>query len=315
MKVLMTPHIDSFKTHESGIRRVVEAYFHYLPDFGVELTPKDSGVYDLRAVHAGMTGREADIAHLHGMYWTADYPAPAWEYHANELIVQALRNALQVTVPSPWVQRTIQRDMRFSPTVVPHGIEWTEWDNTEKHEGYILWNKNRNIDVCDPTPAIELAKLRSSTELVTTFLPFGMTDHLPNVRGVGLMAHGLMKRYIQRAQVYLSTTKETFGIGVLEAMASGVPTLAFDWGGNQDLIQHGVNGYLARPNDIKDLAEGLDYCIKYRDQLGDNAREMAKRWNWPNAVEILANVYRQAMASETYKYPTNIDESEYLVKI
>ncbi len=300
MKVLMTPHIDSFKTHESGIRRVVEAYFHYLPDFGVELVEKDSEVYDLRAVHAGMTGREADVAHLHGMYWTADYAAPAWEYHANELIVQALRNALQVTVPSPWVQKTIQRDMRFSPTVVPHGIEWTEWDNTEKHEGYILWNKNRNIDVCDPTPAIELAKLRSSTELVTTYLPFGMTEHLSNVRGVGLMSHGLMKRYIQRAQVYLSTTKETFGIGVLEAMASGVPTLAFDWGGNKDLIEHGVNGYLARPNDIKDLAEGLDYCIRHREMLGDNAREMSKRWDWLSAVEILANVYKRAMMSDPY---------------
>ena len=300
MKVLMTPHIDSFKTHESGIRRVVEAYFHYLPDFGVELVPKDSEVYDLRAVHAGMTGREADIAHLHGMYWTADYPAPAWEFHANELIVQALRNALEVTVPSPWVQKTLQRDMRFSPTVVPHGIEWTEWDNTEKHEGYILWNKNRNIDVCDPTPAIELAKLRSSTELVTTFLPFGMKEHLPNVRGIGLMSHGLMKRYIQRSMIYLSTTKETFCIGALEAMAAGIPVLGFDWGGNSNLIEHGVNGYLARVNDIKDLAEGLDYCIRYRDMLGDNGREMAKRWDWSSAVKTLASVYKRAMMSDPH---------------
>lgn len=298
MKVLMTPHVDDFKDQESGIRRVIEAYFAYLPDYGIELV-KPEYTYDLRAVHAGMTGRECDVAHLHGMYWTADYVAPGWEYHANELIVKALRNALQVTVPSPWVAESLQRDMRFSPHVVPHGIEWTAWE-PEKHEGYILWNKNRNKDVCDPTPAIELARVRSQTELVTTFLPYGMSEKLPNVRGVGLLEHNVMKKFIQRAMIYLSTTKETFGIGVLEAMAAGVPILAFDWGGNRDLVQHGVNGYLARPNDIQDLAEGLDYCMRYRSVLGDNAREMSKQWSWPRAVEQVANVYRLAMASDPH---------------
>lgn len=296
MKILMTPHIDDFKEHESGIRRVIEAYFTYLPDFGIELV-KNTNKYDLRAVHAGMTGRECDIAHLHGMYWTADYAAPSWEYHANELIVKALRNSLAVTVPSLWVAETLQRDMRISPQVIPHGIEWTEW-HPQKHEGYVLWNKNRNIDVCDPTPAIEMARLRGSIELVTTFLPFGMKEKLSNVRGVGLLKHGVMKKFIERAMVYLSTTKETFGIGVLEAMAAGVPILGFDWGGNQDLIQHGVNGYLAKPNDIEDLANGLDYCIRYRKTLGDNSREMAKRWNWPDAVKLVADVYKLAMQSD-----------------
>ena len=296
LHVLMTPHIDDFKTHESGIRRVVEAYFRYLPDFGINLVKPDQA-YDLRAVHAGMTGRDCDIAHLHGMYWTADYVASSWEYHANELIVQSLRNALEVTVPSPWVAETLQRDMRFSPHVVPHGIEWSEW-NPEKHEGYVLWNKNRNMDVCDPTPAIELARLRSNIELITTFLPFGMKEKLPNVRGVGLMKHTIMKKYIQRAMVYLSTTKETFCIGAQEAMAAGVPVLGFDWGGNRGLVQHGVNGYLARVNDIGDLAEGLDYCIRHRDILGENARETAKRWSWPNAVRQVADIYKLAMQSD-----------------
>lgn len=295
MKVLMTPHLDDFKSHESGIKRVIEAYFRYLPDYGVKLVNRGEK-YDLHAVHVGAVQEQTSVAHTHGLYWSADYNA-SWEFGANKGVIESVRNALQVTVPSAWVAETFQRDMRISPHVIHHGIEWTEWE-PQKHEKYILFNKNRNADVCDPTPAIELAKLRSNIDLTTTFLPSGMRERYPNIRAVGLMKHPVMKRFIQRAMVYLSTTKETFGIGVLEAMASGVPVLGFDWGGNQILVEHGVNGYLAKPNDIYDLAEGLDYCMQHRDMLGANGREMAKRWNWPDAVEKVAGVYRLAMQSD-----------------
>lgn len=310
IKVLMTPHLDSFDKHESGIKRVVEAYFKYLPDYEIELV-KPGEAFDLHAVHAGMTGKDADIAHLHGLYWTADYSAPGWEYSANANIVQALRNAKQVTVPSPWVAETLQRDMRIAPHIISHGIEMNQWE-PQKHESYVLWNKNRNLDVCDPTPMIELAQMYPETEFVTTKMPHNFTGHLKNVRGVGLLKHDVMRKYIMRTMVYLSTTKETFGIGVLEAMAASVPVLGFDWGGNRDLIEHGINGYLARPNDLNDLAEGLEYCIEHRATLGENGREMARQWNWPDAVEQVAGVYRLALESDGTDRPLQINESEYL---
>lgn len=299
MRVLMTPHLEDFKTQESGIRRVVEAYFKYLPEFGVKLVrPGES--FDVHAVHAGMTSAQCDVAMLHGIYWTADYPASGWEYNANEKIVQALRHAKQVTVPAPWVAETIQRDMRFNPWVIPHGIDVSLWPQS-KHQGYVLWNKNRRADVCDPTPMMELAAIRSNVQFVTTFMPYNYPRMLNNVRGIGLVKHDVMKKYVGHAAVYLSTTKETFGIGVLEAMASGVPVLGFKWGGNVDLIEHGVNGYLAHPNDIEDLAMGLDYCLKYRNQLGANGRELAKQWSWPNAVEKVAKVYQLAVQRHPYE--------------
>lgn len=296
----MTPHIDDFNKEESGIRRVIEAYFRYLPDYGIELV-KPNEAYDLRAVHAGMTGRDTDIAHLHGLYWTADYNSEPWQYGANAHIVYALRNSIGTTVPSEWVAETIQRDMRYRPDVINHGIEISEWEPRE-HQHYVLWNKNRRADVCDPTPMMELANMNKNVEFVTTFLPLGFRQRLPNVRGMGgVQKHTVMKRYILEAGVYLSTTKETFGIGILEAMAAGIPILGFDWGGNQDLVKHGINGYLARPNNIKDLSEGLAYCIKHRSTLGDNSREMAKKWDWPQQVAKVANVYNRAMQSHPYE--------------
>jgi glycosyltransferase involved in cell wall biosynthesis len=42
----------------------------------------------------------------------------------------------------------------------------------------------------------------------------------------------------RNAGVYLSTAKETFGIGILEALACGVPVLGYAHGGILDLVQH-----------------------------------------------------------------------------
>jgi glycosyltransferase involved in cell wall biosynthesis len=93
----------------------------------------------------------------------------------------------------------------------------------------------------------------------------------------------------------LATTKETFGIGILEAMASGVPVLGFRHGGILDLVEHGVSGYLAEPNDYEDLERGLRYCLENREILGDNGRELSREWTWEKAVEKVADLYRDTL--------------------
>ena len=291
----MIPQPPDFRNDESGIRRVVEAYFKYLPQYDIELMPHNAKRYDLKAVHAGMTDGDCDIAHLHGLYWTADYPATAWEYRSNAQIVDAIRHAREVTVPSAWVTETFQRDMRFTPYVIPHGIEWDEWQHNEPNEGFVLWNKNRNFDVCSPKAMGELAHTFSDIQFVSTF---GVDRNPSNLAVTGKVTHAEMKKYVQRSAVYLSTAKETFGLGTLEAMASGKPVLGFAHGGNLDLVKHGVNGYLAQPGNLDDLAEGLVYCLKHQDTLGANGREMAKRWTWDKAVEMVAGVYERALESE-----------------
>ena len=293
-KVKMYPTLRAFRSEESGIKRVIEAYTRYLPQFGFTVVGDGELSYDVDIAHAG-AHPGAMVCACHGLYFTADYPAASWEWDTNVAVIDTIRHAREVTVPSSWVQEVFARDMRFLPHVVPHGIEASEWAHSKDNAGYVLWNKNRSADVCSPEPLGRLAHLFPESQFVTTFAPTGAPS---NVKTIGLVKHGKMKSIVQQAGVYLSSTKETFGIGTLEAMAAGVPVLGFRYGGNIDLVQHGVNGYLARPGDYDDLAKGLRYCIKYHDMLSKNGQAIAETFTWQNACKILADVLTLAMQPE-----------------
>jgi glycosyltransferase involved in cell wall biosynthesis len=291
MKILMAPHPSQFDQGEGGIRRVIEAYHKYMPEFGIEYVGPDATSYDLTAVHAG-TNAATDVAHNHGLYWTADIETLTdYEWQANVAVINSLREAKQITVPSQWVAETIRRDMRIDPHVIGHGIEWDQWQQPKADEGgYVLWNKNRNVDVCNPEAVLKLAHLFPQNLFLSTFAD----NPSPNIRVTGQVPFEQMRQYIMSCAVYLSSVKETFGIGTLEAMAAGKPILGWANGGNLDLVQHGVNGYLAQPGNYEDLANGLDYCLQYRGMLGANGREMAKGYTWRKVCEQVANVYKMA---------------------
>jgi glycosyltransferase involved in cell wall biosynthesis len=62
---------------------------------------------------------------------------------------------------------------------------------------------------------------------------------------------------------------------IMESLSCGVPTVAFDIGGNSDLIDHLQNGYLAIPFNVDDLAKGIEWILNtgYYLDLCQNARK------------------------------------------
>lgn len=292
IKVKMIPHASHFRSEESGIKTCVLKYFEHIPKYGIEFVNPDASTYDIVASHAGMTGRECDVAHCHGLYWTSDYDADSWEWKANSSVIESLRFAKEITVPSSWIAEVIQRDMHKTPHVVSHGVDISEWENHESNNGYILgYAKNRVGDVCNPEPMGNLAKRFPNLRFMGTFAP---KEPTPNIRATGVTAHAEMKKMVQRSSVFVNATKESGGIAILEALASGIPVLGFRHGGIIDSVRHGVEGYLAEPNNYDDLAEGLNYCLKYRHILSANARERAKSFTWEAVASQVAGIFRQA---------------------
>lgn len=72
---------------------------------------------------------------------------------------------------------------------------------------------------------------------------------------------------------------ENLSCAIMESLSCGTPVVAFDIGGNGDMIEHQRNGYLAKEKDDADLAQGILWCLGHNqdNRLGLSAREKVLR--------------------------------------
>ena len=62
-----------------------------------------------------------------------------------------------------------------------------------------------------------------------------------------------------------------------ESMACGTPVAAFNSSGLPDVIDHRINGFLAKPRDPSELASGMSWMLDNLGTLSSNARKKAER--------------------------------------
>ncbi len=92
----------------------------------------------------------------------------------------------------------------------------------------------------------------------------------------------LYDKFIESSIFAFSSRFEGFGMVITEAMACGIPPVAFACPcGPKDIITNGKNGYLAEPGDIHSLAEKICSLIEdeqKRKVMGREARIRAERF-------------------------------------
>jgi glycosyltransferase involved in cell wall biosynthesis len=74
----------------------------------------------------------------------------------------------------------------------------------------------------------------------------------------------------------LSSFAESFGRTVAEALASGRPVIAYEWGALPELIQHGISGYLAPYRDTRTVASFVEHFCrnpKLISGMGEHGRK------------------------------------------
>ncbi|PYR75710.1 MAG: glycosyltransferase family 1 protein [Acidobacteria bacterium] len=114
-------------------------------------------------------------------------------------------------------------------------------------------------------------------------------------RGV-LEGEQLAREYGRLDLFAFPSPSETFGLAVLEAMASGVGVLAMARGGPASFVEHNVSGWLAE-DDRAFIAAAVALA---RDRarlarLGCGARTAAMRWSWDVVTDELYGVYRNVL--------------------
>ena len=115
----------------------------------------------------------------------------------------------------------------------------------------------------------------------------------------GIASHDKMVEYFRTADLYMSCShSDGTSISLLEAMASGLPILVADVGGNREWIMPGENGWLLRAGDVEAFALGIvKASILGSDERNQisliNRGIVEERADWDKNVLRLLEAYDQ----------------------
>lgn len=108
--------------------------------------------------------------------------------------------------------------------------------------------------------------------------------------------------YREAALFVLPSLYETFGLVILEAMASGLPVVATRVGGVPELVRDEYNGVLVSPKDHVALADAINNFLSnrqlYRRVSAQNV-ETAKRYSWRGIAERIDALYVSLLMTRT----------------
>ena len=116
-------------------------------------------------------------------------------------------------------------------------------------------------------------------------LPFFSKTKEGGIDWMGFLSTDQLQKELGKCRGLLNTPKwnEAYGNVVVEALACGVPVVAYKRGGPSEIIQHGQTGYLAEPDDKKNM-------LFYVETIEKIKRQKCREWVEKNAsVEIFAN--------------------------
>ena len=94
-----------------------------------------------------------------------------------------------------------------------------------------------------------------------------------------------------------SREPEPFGLILLEAMASGLPVIATDFGGPRDMIEHNESGWLVPPGDPEALAHMLHQalCDSNLKETGKKALEASRRFDIDRIATESLEIYEELL--------------------
>ena len=121
------------------------------------------------------------------------------------------------------------------------------------------------------------------------------------INWMGFLATAELQKELGKCRVLLNTPKwnEAYGNVVVEALACGVPVIAYKRGGPSEIIQHGQTGYLADPDDKKNM-------LSYVKIIGKIKRKKCREWVEKNAsADIFANKVVNWLNKVIHEYKLN----------
>ena len=121
----------------------------------------------------------------------------------------------------------------------------------------------------------------------------------PEIIFPGMLSQSNLAAYYASSDLFIFPSQtETFGNVTLEALASGIPVLAFDCAAARDWVQTGINGWLVAENNPEGFAAQAVTIFNSKDlldQITKSTRQQVVHLDWDQIAEQVESVFWDAI--------------------
>ncbi len=110
--------------------------------------------------------------------------------------------------------------------------------------------------------------------------------------------HALASLYAGADLTVMPSLEEAFGKVAMESMACGTPVVCFDDSGPADIVDHRLNGYLARYDDVADLAAGIAFLLDHpqpRALAQASLDKVMAQYTFSRQARMYSDLYAQVL--------------------
>lgn len=122
-----------------------------------------------------------------------------------------------------------------------------------------------------------------------------LRDRLTNVHLVGFIPDADLADYYRAADVFVLPTRtaEGFGLVLMEAAATGIPSIATDSGAPREIVDDGITGLIVRPAAPDELARAIATLYASPElctQMGCAALAKSAEFTWDRSIDSLERI-------------------------
>lgn len=242
-----------------------------------------------------------------------------WLYESLFLPI-SLRRAKYIACGTTYVRDGILRGFRKKTSLIPPGVDTRRFHPATRRVTHpnVLYVGSLNLsdqhkrfqdllEACvilqNEFPELHLSAVgggdgRAMCEELAAELGI---SHLVRFRG-RLEAEALAEAYRDAAVLAVPSLRETFGMVITEAMASGLPVVAVNGGGVPDVVDDDEDGILVPPRDPQALADALRRILadpERGDVLGQAGRtKVIERFEWSQQIASMNRILVAAAGLE-----------------
>lgn len=225
---------------------------------------------------------------------------------------------LHIVTPSRWLGDCAKRSALFGGFPVhfiPNCVDTELYQQMDKSDArkqlgldpdkkYLLFGAMQATTDQNKGFNLLLEALKNISETNIELIIYGTNENLDKYaiplpyRSIGYVHNDAVMAYLYNAAdvTIVPSLSENLSNTIMESLSCGTPVVAFNIGGNSDMIDHKQNGYLAKERDSADLKKGIEWCLAQTvdGSMSKNARNKVLN-NF--TIDIVSEKYKQLYES------------------